>query len=102
MARVHQSYDVCVLGGADPHVSATSTGTANVQTLAAPTASSGFYIAAETNGIRFTLDGTTPDGTNGVPVAAGAAPLFVPVGRRDIKFVSQAAANATAHVLWLS
>lgn len=100
--RPGQTYDIAIATGVDAHDAATSTGVANVATLVAPAHSNGFYIACETNGIRFVLDGTTPDGTNGIPVAAGAAPLFVPVGRRSIRFVSQAAANATAHVLWLT
>ena len=99
MPRVGQTYDIC---SADTHAVATSTGTANVQTITAPETATAFYLACETTGLRFVLDGSTPDGTNGLPVAAGAAPLFVPIGRaRTIKFVSQAAANSTAHVLFL-
>ena len=107
MALVGHAYDICLRKAAleasapDPHVQATSTGTANVATIVAPIASTAFYIDCETNGIRFTLDGTTPDATNGMTLATGQVPLFVPVGGRDIKFVSQIAGNAIANVLWL-
>lgn len=100
--RPGMTYDLAIATGQDPQESDTSTGTADVKTITAPPSANAFMLACETNGIRFTLDGTTPDGTNGIPVAAGAAPLFVPVGRRNIQFVSQAAGNATAHVLWLT
>jgi hypothetical protein len=99
MPRVGSTYDICTAG---THASATSTGTSNVRTITAPDTATAFFIACETNGIRFVLDGSTPDATNGLPLAAGAAPLFVPVGRsRTIRFVSQVAGNATAHVLFL-
>lgn len=95
------TYDIATAKGDDPHVQLTSTGTADVETFTAPRTSTGFYIACETNGCRMTLDGTTPDATNGLPIAAGAAPLFVPVGKRNINVVSQAAANSVVNVLWL-
>ena len=107
MALIRQAYDICLrkaeleASAPDPHVQATSTGVANVATLVAPLASTAFFIDCETNGIRFTLDGTTPDATNGLTLSTGDAPLFIPIGRRDIQFVSQAAANAIANVLWL-
>ena len=107
MPAVRHAYDLCLRRASseaatpDPHVQATSTGTANVATIVAPIASTAFYIDCETNGIRFTLDGTTPDATNGMTLATGQVPLFVPVGGRDIKFVSQIAGNAIANVLWL-
>ena len=100
MPRAYQTYDF-PLGGADPHVSATSTGTADVKTITAPKGANAAYIACETNGCRFTLDGTTPDATNGMPLPAAALPLWVTVGK-DIKVVSQAAANSVVHVLWLA
>lgn len=98
MPRANMTYDIAQ---ADTHDSATSTGTANVQTITAPASANACMVSAETNGARLTFDGGTPDATNGLMIAAGGAPLFIPLGR-DIKFVSQAAANSVVHVLWLS
>lgn len=100
MARIHSAYSLAGRSGDDVHVSATSTGTANVQTVTAPATATGFFINVETNGLRFTLDGTTPDATNGLMLPTGAVPQFFPIGA-TIKFVSQAAGNAVAHVLWV-
>ena len=100
MPRVGKTYDL-PLGAVDPHVSATPTSTVDVKTITAPKDAGGFLITCETTGCRFTIDGTTPDATNGIPLAAAAAPLFVPLGR-DIKVVSQAAANSVVHVLWFA
>lgn len=88
----------------DVQVSATSTGTANVQTVTIPKATKGMFIACITNGGYFVFDGSTPDATNGLPVQDGAAPLFVPLGYpaiTNVKFVSDLAGNCVAHFLFL-
>jgi hypothetical protein len=100
MPRAFGVYDLPRGPSADPHVQATSTGTANVQTLTPPPSAKACFIDVETNGIRFTLDGTTPDATNGLTLAVNDGPFFLPLAK-PIAFVSQAAANAICNVLWL-
>lgn len=87
-------------GAADPHVSDTSTGTADVKVITPPPNATACMIVAETTAARVTFDGSTPAAANGLPIPVGASPLYVPLGTA-IKFVSQAAANSILHVLWL-
>lgn len=98
MSRVFTVYDIF---GTTPHASATSTGTANIQTLTPPAGAAGCYVTVSTTAARVTFDGTNP--------GAGAAPgLVLPAGftgllpwAKTIKFASTAAANAEVNVLWL-
>ncbi len=99
MPRAGVTYDIATRASGDAHVSDTSTGVADVKTIVPPRDCTAMYLAAETNGVRITFDGTVPDGTQGMPLAAGQRELF-PIGR-TIKFVSQAAANAVLHALFL-
>lgn len=78
---------------------ATSTGTANVQTLNAPASAKGFLYSVFTNGIYFTVDGSTPSSSNGLHAPAGTAPVFIPFGK-NISFVSDNVAGSTLSVIW--
>ncbi len=99
MPRAGVTYDIAIRSSGDAHVSATSTGVADVKTIIPPVHCTAMYLAAETSGARITFDGTTPDATQGIPITAGQSELF-PVGR-TVKFVSQAAANCVLHALFL-
>ena len=88
-----------------PHAQATSTGTGNVASLTPPAGAHGFWITASTNGCYLTLDGTTPDSSNGLPLAKDGLPLFLPLvpqASDALKFASQVAGNAVVNVLWLT
>ena len=97
MPRVGLTYFIDQAASAQ--VTAVSTGTADVQTLTPPARAVAFSLKVETTGIRYTLNGTTPDATNGMPFATTDAELFRPVAH-PFKFVSQAAANARVHITW--
>lgn len=84
---------------AGSHAQATSTGTGNVQTINAPPSAKGFLFTVQTNGIYFTLDGSTPSSSNGLHSVAGTAPVFIPLGK-NINFASDAAGNAVVNVIW--
>ena len=101
MPRIGSTYTLSTSKNDDPHVSATSTGTSNVQTVTVPSTCKGMYIACVTNGGYFTFDGTTPDSTNGIPIQDGLAPVFFPVGATSVKFVSDFAGNCVAHFMFL-
>jgi hypothetical protein len=81
------------------HTQATSTGTGDVKTLAAPPSAKGFLFSALTNGVYFTLDGSVPSSSNGLHSPAGTAPVFIPLGK-DIKFAADTAGNAIVSVIW--
>lgn len=81
------------------HVQGTSTGTGDVHTVTAPSGAKGFFITVQTNGIYFTWDGTSPSSTNGLHAVAGAAPVFIPIGK-NFQFASDAAGNAVVNVAW--
>lgn len=81
------------------HAQATSTGTTDVHTINAPASAKGFLFTAQNNGAYFTFDGTAPSSTNGLHVVAGAAPVFIPLGK-NITFASDAAGNAVINVVW--
>lgn len=84
-----------------PHVQATSSGTADVQSLPTPgKGCHGFLITVSTNGCYLTLDGGTPSSTNGLAIPAGTSPIFIPIAK-NIKVASQAAGNSVVNVLWL-
>ncbi len=93
------SFDVTGLTA--PHAQATSTGTANVQTLTVPAGANAVLISVETTNARVTSDGTTPSATNGLVYQKDASPVFVPLAE-TIKFVSTAAANSVLNALWIS
>lgn len=60
-------------------------------------------ISVATNLAYVTLDGSTPSSTNGLKVAAGTAPIFIPVNPRfGIKALSSAAGGSIVDVLWLA
>lgn len=84
-------------------VQATSTGTGNVQSAAAPANAINCILSAETNAVRFTLDGSTPTSANGHVLPTGAVPFYVPTGwQGTIKFCSTVAGNATLNITWVS
>lgn len=90
-------------GGDAVHASATSTGTANKQTITKARGATAMMISAKTNNARVTFDGTDPGAgvAPGLIIQAGQQPAFFPFAR-DIEFVSEAAANCELNVLWLS
>jgi hypothetical protein len=82
---------------------ATSTGTADVKTLAGPPTASCCYVNVSTTDARVTLDGSTPSATNGLIFKTGLAPIRLDIGSTTaIKFVSTAAANSVVDVAWLN
>lgn len=88
--------------GESVHEAATSTGTANKQTLTKPRNATAMMLSAKTNNARVTFDGTDPGAgvAPGLIVIAGAQPVFFPFAT-DIEFVSEAAAASELNVLWL-
>lgn len=59
----------------------------------------GFYISVRTADIYITFDGTTPSATNGLAVAAGQQPVFIPIPKSFKAFGS--AASCPTSVLWV-
>lgn len=95
-------YVLATRTGDSVHESATSTGTANKQTITKPPGANGMFLSAKTNNARVTFDGTDPGAgaAPGLIIAAGAQPVFFPFAT-DIEFVSEAAANSELNVLWV-
>lgn len=85
-------------------IQATSTGTANVQTITLPKGTSAILIAAETTAARIVLDtATAPTATVGILIQPALQPVLIPVGDcQAVKFVSNAAANSIVTVIPLS
>lgn len=98
MAKTGETYGIT---SATPHAQQTSTGTADVKTLAPPAGAVACMLTVTTNPARITLDGTTPTASNGLLVPTGAMPLPLSVAR-TMKFVSSIAANSIVDVLWLN
>lgn len=68
-----------VLAGFVPvgaHTSTTLTG--SVTTLSVDSRATGVLIQAETQNVRYTLDGTNPTTSNGFVLTAGADPIIIP------------------------
>lgn len=59
----------------------------------------GFFISVRTADIFITFDGSTPSATNGLCVAAGRAPVFIPIPKSFKAFGS--AASCPTSVLWV-
>ena len=99
MARVYKAFEVPQLAAA--HAAATSTGTADKQTLTAPGWANAMKLSATTTNARCTFSGEDPvAGALGIVVVAGAQGDFYPCAA-DIEFVSEAAADSILNVLWL-
>lgn len=99
MPRVGQAYFVRPDNTA--HDTATSTGTANKQTLVKPAGATGMFLSATTTNARCTFSGEDPVASSlGLVIVAGGAPVYFPFAS-DIEFVSEAAANSVLSVLWL-
>ena len=82
---------------------ATSTGTADTKSFAAPSKAGGCFITVETNPARVTLDGTTPAAGAGIVIPKDSAPVFIPVGSgTTIKAASTIAGNSIINVVWLA
>lgn len=85
----------------DSHDRASSSGTADIQTITPPAGASGFLIAVETTNARVTFDGSTPASTNGLVYPKDVAPVehhFLP---EEINWTSTAAAASIVDVCWL-
>lgn len=82
-------------------VQSTSTGTADVKTLAAPAGATGVLITVLTTSCWMTFDGSTPTAANGLIVQAAAAPLYLSIACANIKFASTAAAASVVNVQWV-
>lgn len=85
---------------ASPHQQATSTGTADVQTLTLPATTQAVFLSVETTGCYLTVDGTTPSSSNGIFLPTGVL-HFVPLGPGlTVKFASSAAAVSKVNALY--
>jgi hypothetical protein len=85
------------------HKTATSTGVADVKTIAKVEGSTGMWISAKTTAARITLDGETPNPATplGQVIPAGLAPQFFPFAA-DVKVCSDVAGNSELNVLYTS
>lgn len=91
------------------HVSATSSGTANVQPLipSGDKKAHGVWLTVETTPARVTFDGTSPGagGAPGLVIPIGTAPLFFPFsfgrGTPAIRFASASAGNSTVNAMFV-
>ena len=79
---------------------ATSTGTANVQTLAAPAGAIGCVLQAETTNARVSFNGVDPSAANGLIIYAGVSPVYFAFAE-TIKIASAVAGTSLLDVLWL-
>lgn len=100
MPRAGNTYDLANTGGQDAQEGDTSTGAGDVKTITAPPTSTACMLQAKTTAARVTFDGTAPGATNCILIPAGTAPIFFPIGRRDIQFDGDGGAS-TLTVLWL-
>lgn len=102
MPRAFGTFDL-VPGANVVHANATSTGTGDVKTIAAPAGAVAAFISVETNSCWLTVDGTTPTTTNGLVLPKDTVPFFLPVGHpRSIKFAASVAGNSELNVMWLA
>lgn len=103
MPRIGHAYNLALQTGESVHEAATSTGTADIQTLTKPPGATAMILSAKTNNARVTFDGTNPgvSAAPGLVIIAGAQPWFAPFAT-DIEFASEAAANCELNVLWLA
>ena len=70
------------------------------QTIALPSASTGFLVSVATTDALCTFDGSAPTSTNGVTFPKGLAPAFVPVGSgQTLTFLATAAGNSIVNVV---
>lgn len=77
----------------------TPTTTTDTKTFTLPSGTSAFYITAETNDARITLDGTTPTATVGHKIPKDQAPVLILCGPgTSLKCVSTAAGNSVVQV----
>lgn len=83
-----------------PHVQASSSGTADVQTLTPPEGARAALITVETTNCYLTADGSTPSATNGLQLVKDGLPFLLPVPQ-PLKFASEAAAASKVNVLWI-
>jgi hypothetical protein len=70
--------------------------------IAVPDGASHMLIQAQTQNVRFTLDGTAPTTTKGFLVPAGTDPLLVPVPAGGTVKVIETAASATVDYQFLT
>lgn len=94
------SFDVCESG---THAQqSTPADTTTVRTFLPPAQAGAFFVTVTTTAGFMTLDGSTPGSGNGIPIATGAQPLFVPCAPvAGVKFTSQSAAICLINILWL-
>ena len=85
-----------------PHISGTVADNTTVTAVDLPAGTRAICIQAQTNGVWFTLDGTTPSTSNGLFLPAGTMPLFLPIGASQLKWISAVAAGAQVDILCLS
>lgn len=97
---------------AGSHSSATSTGTGNIQSQAAPAHAAKMFVTVLTTAARVTFDGTDPGAgaAPGIVLPAGFAGLleFAPKGTSAnpntivVKHASNAAGNSELSIVWLT
>lgn len=85
------------------HKTATSTGVADVKTIAKVEGSTGMWIGAKTTAARVCFDGETPNPATplGLVIPAGGDPKFWPFAV-DVKVCSDVAGNSELSVLYTS
>ena len=76
------------------------TSLAAAHTLTAPPDASVLLVQAFGQAVRFTLDGTTPTATTGFQLAAGDAPLLLPISPCSRVRLIEEAAGATLQYQW--
>lgn len=101
MTKGLRGYSILKSGAA--HVSATSTGTADIKTLAAPPGATAVLLSVQTNAARVSFDGNNPGAgaAPGVVFPVGVQPFIIPIDG-DLKFASNIAGNSTVDALFLN
>lgn len=84
-----------------PHAQVTSSGTADVQSLAAPASASALLATVETTACYMTFDGTTPSATNGIFLPTGVVHFLPVAAGLTVKIASSAAAASKVNGAWL-
>ena len=66
-----------------------------VQTLTIPSGATNIIAQAQTQNVRYTLDGTTPTASKGFQLEKGAAAVNIPIGpNTTLKFIEESASAA--------
>lgn len=77
------------------HSQTTSSDSSTVKTVSLAKGTKAIYVAATSNKVYMTFDGSTPSSTNGLPIIAGALPMYVSVGGPTVSWVG----SSTSHTV---